>query len=194
MAWAVRHVSARGPKAGLARAGGSRTRCSPARLASARQRAARWALSCAAGPRRRRAAAREARAAVARAVRHEGGPDRKRAWLAPAALGHGALSAPGFGAAVESSAGFEARGSAPMASSSGLSRRGRPWRGLCDARAPRARKCHSRASGGPRLLPIRGPASRTPSSRPRTTFLQLMGGSLGLRRAGGRGSGVRQIR
>ena len=129
-------MSARGPKAGLARAGGSRTRCSPARLASARQRAARWALSCAAGPRRRRAAAREARAAVARAVRHEGGPDRKRAWLAPAALGHGALSAPGFGAAVESSAGFEARGSAPMASSSGLSRRGRPWRGLCDARAP----------------------------------------------------------
>ena len=86
MAWAVRHVSARGPKAGLARAGGSRTRCSPARLASARQRAARWALSCAAGPRRRRAAAREARAAVARAVRHEGGPDRKRAWLAPAAV------------------------------------------------------------------------------------------------------------
>jgi len=75
-------------------------------------------LVTAAGPRKRRAAAREARAVVALAVRHEGGPDRKRAWLAPAALGHGALSAPGFGAAVESSAGFEARGSDPMAFSS----------------------------------------------------------------------------
>jgi len=94
VAWAVRH--ARGPKAGLARAGGSRTRCSPARLASARQWAARWALSCAAGPRWRRSAARKASAAVTRAVRHEGG---QRAWLAPAALRHGAFSAPGFGAA-----------------------------------------------------------------------------------------------
>jgi len=35
---------------------------------------------------------------------------------------------------------FKARGSALMASSSGLCRRRRPWRGLCDARAPRARK------------------------------------------------------
>ena len=70
MAWAVRHVSARAPKAGLACAGG------------------------------------------------------------------GVISAHGFGAAVESSAGFEARGSALMASSSGLSRCGRPWRGLCDARTP----------------------------------------------------------
>jgi len=191
--WAVRHVSARGPKAGLAPAGGSRKRCSPARLASARQQATRWALSYAAGPRRRRAAAREARAAVARAVHQGGGPDRKRAWLAPAALGYGALSAPGFGAAVKSSAGFEARGLASMASSSGLCRRGRPWRGLCDSRAPKARKCHSRASGGPRLWPIRSPAPRTPSSRHEPPFKHLWGVS-GAEEGGRKGLGVRQIR
>jgi len=28
-------------------------------------------------------------AAVARAMRHRGGPDRKRAWLAPPSFGHG---------------------------------------------------------------------------------------------------------
>ena len=90
-----------------------------ARHASVQHQAARWAFFYAArlDGDDQRPVKREQRwrgLCVTKVARTESGPGLRRR---PSGT---ALSALGFGAAVESSAGFEARESAPMASSSGL--------------------------------------------------------------------------
>jgi len=103
-------------------------------------------------------------------------------------------SAPGIGAPTGSSVGFEARGSAPMASSSGLCRRGRPWRG--DARAPESADMPLACIGWASAMTHSKPSTKDtkqPATNHRST---LDGGSQaqGLRRAEGRGWGLGQIR
>ena len=82
-----------------------------------------------------------------------------------------------------------------MASSSGLSRRGQPWRGLCDARTPESAEMPLACIGWASAIAHSGPSIKD-TKQPTMDHCSTVdgGGSLGLRRAGGRGSGVRQIR
>ena len=76
-----------------------------------------------------------------------------------------------------------------MTSSSGLCRRGRPWRGLCDARAPESAEMPLACIGRASAMAHSRPSTKDTKQPAMNHRSAIDGGSQGLRRAGGRGWG-----